>query len=78
MIRQEKQDEAIRNTKQTEEVVVTETESQRNVLRERGSSFLDVYIYGESEIEPDVCRLRETSFLSLSLDARTTETAALR
>lgn len=78
MIRQEKQDEAIRNTKQTEEVVVTETESQRNVLRERGSSFLDVYIYGEGEIEPDVCRLRETSFLSLSLDARTTETAALR
>lgn len=77
MLRQEKQDEAIRNTRQTEEVVVTETESQRNVLRERGSSFLDVYIYGKSEIGSDVYRLRETSFLSLSLDARTTQRAAL-
>lgn len=56
MLRQEKQDEAIRNTRQTEEVVVTETESQRNVLRERGSSFLDVYIYGKSEIGSDVYR----------------------
>lgn len=71
MIRQEKQDEAMRNTRQTEEVVVTETESQRNVLRERGSYFLDVDIYGKSEIGSDVYRLRETSFLSLSLDART-------